>query len=189
MVHSLHLVLAQANASALAQQGSRISGWVWVIIFILVALLVWWLLTRATTAEPDIHVEHGEHHEEAHVEEPAEAHKVEEEIPAMPVRAAAAVAEPTAPVAPPAEPVKPDDLTVLEGIGPKVNGVLKAAGISTYAQLAAAEAGHLKQILEGAGYAYMDPASWPEQAKLLAEGRMEEFKTLTANLKGGRKVK
>lgn len=95
--------------------------------------------------------------------------------------------EPLAPVSPP-EPAKPDDLTLLEGIGPKVNGVLQAAGISTFAQLAAADLSHIQKLLEDAGYAYMDPASWPQQAKLLAEGRMEEFEAMTATLKGGRKA-
>lgn len=183
MTNALNAILAQSQASALAQQGSRISGWVWVIIFILVALLVWWLLTRATTEEPDIHVEHGEHHAEEHIEEPAvetKAVHVEPEPPAP-------TPEPPAPPAA-AEPPKPDDLTVLEGVGPKVNGLLQAAGISTFAQLAAADLAHLNKILDDAGYAYMDPASWPEQAKLLAEGRMEEFEQLTESLKGGRKV-
>ena len=190
MAHSLYPILAQATASALAQQGSRISGWVWVVIFILVALLVWWLLTRATTEDPGIHVEHGEQHEEAHAEEVVVAHKAEEiSVTPAPVEPAAPVSPPErfAPL-PPAKMGEPDDLTVLEGIGPKVNGVLQAAGISTYAQLAAAEVEQIKKLLEGAGYGYMDPASWPQQAKLLAEGRMEEFETLTANLKGGRKV-
>ena len=182
MALSLYSILAQSNASALAQQGSRISGWVWVIIFILVALLVWWLLTRATTEKPDIHVEHGEHHEEA---QEVETEEIAEKF--SPIAVEPAAVEPPAPVSPP-EPGKPDDLTLLEGIGPKVNSVLQAAGISTFVQLAAADVNQLKQLLEGAGYAYMDPASWPQQAKLLAEGRMEEFDALTANLKGGRKA-
>jgi predicted flap endonuclease-1-like 5' DNA nuclease len=184
--------MAHPLYSILAQQGSRISGWVWVIIFILVALLVWWLLTRATGEDAEIEAHAGEHAEE-HPAEPieqlkaevVEAAAVEPPPPAVALEAPVAAPEPPAP---PAEPLGPDDLTKLEGIGPKVNGVLQAAGISTFTQLAAVDVVHLKQVLENAGYPYMDPGSWPEQAKLLAEGNLEAFEKLTAALKGGRKV-
>lgn len=184
MANSLSSILMQASSSVLAQQGSRISGWVWVVIFIIVALIVWWLLTRATTEEPDIHVEHGEHHETEEAES-ADVHRVEvakELVEETPVEHAPVV--PSVPI----EPSIPDDLTVLEGIGPKVKSVLNSAGITTFVQLAEADLGYLNKILDGAGYAYMDPVTWPEQAQLLAEGRMEEFEKLTANLKGGRRV-
>jgi len=70
----------------------------------------------------------------------------------------------------------PDDLTLLEGIGPKVNSVLASAGITTFSQMAEIDLKNLKEILDAAGYKYMDPTSWPEQARLLAEGILRNSK-------------
>lgn len=86
-----------------------------------------------------------------------------------------------------AEPAAVDDLTKLEGIGPKVALTLQKAGIHTFAQLAAAQEGTLRQALDSAGYKYMDPSSWPEQAALAAKGDFEALKRLQDGLKGGRK--
>lgn len=97
-----------------------------------------------------------------------------------------AESQPETPAEPP--PTKPDDLASLEGIGPKVNRILQEAGITTFDQLAAAELGQLDEILEANGLQFMDPASWPEQAKLAAEGKNEELQALQDRLKGGRKV-
>ena len=69
-----------------------------------------------------------------------------------------------------------DDLTKIVGIGAKTAGVLAAAGITTYAQLAAATEAGLREILESAGsrYRLLDPTTWPDQAgKLLAEQSAE----------------
>ena len=46
----------------------------------------------------------------------------------------------------------------------------------------------LKEVLEAAGSRYRmhDPTTWPEQANLAAEGRMDELKTLQDSLKGGK---
>ncbi len=162
MLPTFFISLAQsAQPTAQAQGGGGIPPWLWLLIFIVAVIIVWWLLTRSAKEEPP--------HIEAHHEEPP----AEAEEPA-PLKAA--------------EPSKPDDLALLEGIGPKVKAVLAEAGIITFAQLAAAEVSRLKEILEAADYPYMDPTSWPEQAKLLAEGNMEAFQELTESLKGGRKV-
>ena len=69
-----------------------------------------------------------------------------------------------------------DDLTKISGIGAKTAGVLAAAGITTYAQLAAATEAGLREILESAGprYRLLDPTTWPDQAgKLIAEESAE----------------
>ena len=63
--------------------------------------------------------------------------------------------------------VEPDDLTVISGIGPKISGVLNAAGITRFTQLAEADAAQLWQILEKAGIRLGKPESWIEQAKAL----------------------
>ena len=81
-----------------------------------------------------------------------------------------------------------DDLTILEGIGPKVVKVLKDAGIASFADLAAANAAEVQKALDAAGLQMMNPEGWIEQAKLAAKGDMDELKKLQDELKGGRRV-
>ncbi len=169
------------------------TGFTALLIFIIIVIILWLVLSyQARKNKPDIAV----HHEEPAktVETFEEPVKAVEEAPAAPVEpmtaeatAEASKAEEAATVEAPA-PAIPDDLTVLEGIGPKVNTILQQAGIQTFAQLASAEASHLHDILAANGMQYMDPASWPEQAKLAAEGKSEELKALQDSLKGGRRV-
>ncbi|RME70040.1 MAG: 4Fe-4S dicluster domain-containing protein [Chloroflexi bacterium] len=97
-------------------------------------------------------------------------------------------AEAAAP-APAEAPAQPDDLTKIEGIGPKINALLQNAGITTFAQLAATDVEKIQQILTEAGSRYQlaDPGTWPQQAKLAAEGKWEELQKLQDSLKGGRR--
>jgi len=81
-----------------------------------------------------------------------------------------------------------DDLTTLEGIGPKVAKVLKAGGIASFAALAKADAAKVQGILNANGLQMMNPEGWIEQAKLASRGDMEELKKLQSELKGGRKA-
>lgn len=82
----------------------------------------------------------------------------------------------------------PDDLKIIEGIGPKIAKILSEAGITTFADLAKADPAKLNQILDTAGIGNIaDPATWPQQAKLAAEGKMDELQALQDSLKGGRK--
>ena len=154
------------------------SPWLALIIFIIVVLIVWWALTRtAKTHKPDF---------EVHPHE--ESHAVEEIVaPAVAKTRAAALPNKLAETSP-TEPIKPDDLTILEGIGPKINNLLQEAGIHTFAQLAISEISELKAILEPAKLQFIDPSTWADQAKLAAEGKFDELKVLTDSLKGGRKV-
>jgi ribosomal protein L30 len=86
-------------------------------------------------------------------------------------------------------PAQADDLELIEGIGPKIAAVLKAAGIVTFADLAAADTSRLADILQQEpNLRLADPGSWPEQAALAAAGRWDEFKVLTEQLKGGRRA-
>jgi predicted flap endonuclease-1-like 5' DNA nuclease len=92
---------------------------------------------------------------------------------------------------PPAEPLQPDDLKRIEGIGPKISGVLQAAGIATFAQLAATDVSRIRQILEEENPNLLrlaNPATWPEQAQLAAAGEWEALEVLQDELKGGRRV-
>ena len=87
-----------------------------------------------------------------------------------------------------AKEAKPDDLTSLEGIGPKVSSVLAEAGYTTFAGLAAADADALRDILKEAGLQMMEPSGWIEQAELAAKGDMDALAKLQDELKGGRRA-
>ena len=97
------------------------------------------------------------------------------------------VAAPSAPAAP-AAPAAPDALKKLEGIGPKVEGVLNAAGISTFAELATADVEKLRDVLAEAKLQMMDPSGWIEQAELAAKGDWDALDKLQDELKGGRRA-
>ena len=81
-----------------------------------------------------------------------------------------------------------DDLKLIEGIGPKIEQILKDGGINTWAQLAATKADKIKELLTAAGsrYASHDPTTWPEQADLAAKGEMDKLKAWQDELDGGR---
>lgn len=85
---------------------------------------------------------------------------------------------------------KPDDLKVIEGIGPALERLLNENQISSYDQLANKKVADLEEILEKAGprFRVHVPETWPEQASLLRDGKTEAFKALTERLKGGRRV-
>jgi predicted flap endonuclease-1-like 5' DNA nuclease len=108
-----------------------------------------------------------------------------ENLPEQPVPpvTASATAVPTQ-----ATPEKPDDLTAIEGIGPKIASVLQAAEITTYSKLAAADTNQLDKILKDAGLRLADPSTWADQARLAAGGKWDELKVLQDSLKGGHRV-
>ncbi len=66
-----------------------------------------------------------------------------------------------------------DDLTRLDGIGPKISELLQRRGITTFTQLAETGVGRLQQILREANLRMADPRTWPEQAKSAAAGHRE----------------
>jgi predicted flap endonuclease-1-like 5' DNA nuclease len=80
-----------------------------------------------------------------------------------------------------------DALTVVEGIGPKIAELCAGIGVTTWAQLAATDVVELQSMLDAAGSRFQmhKPASWPQQAALLASGQWEEFSALTESLAGG----
>ncbi len=91
-------------------------------------------------------------------------------------------------VLPSGKKVKENDLKLVEGIGPKIEELLHNAGIATWAQLGATEPAAIQQILDEAGskYAMHDPATWPKQAQLAADGQWEELESYQEQLKGGK---
>jgi len=88
----------------------------------------------------------------------------------------------------PVAPAQADDLTLVEGIGPKISALLQEAGILTFTQLSAANVDHLRQILDKPRFRLADPETWPEQAKLAAAGNWDGLAALQNTLKGGRRV-
>ena len=90
--------------------------------------------------------------------------------------------------APKTKPTTPDDLSRIEGIGPKIAAALITAGITTYTQLAAADAPTLKAAIQAAQIRLAPSLeTWAAQAELLARGAESEFKALTDLLVAGRK--
>jgi predicted flap endonuclease-1-like 5' DNA nuclease len=78
------------------------------------------------------------------------------------------------------KPVIIDDLKIVEGVGPRIEEVLHGAGITTWAQLAAATPAHLRATLDAAGpdLKVHDPSTWPQQAVLALGGHWEALKQL-----------
>lgn len=154
--------------------------WLILLVLVLIVIIVIWALDRNSKPSEELGVGHEPQH--ALHDEPAE-----------PVRAAQVVESVRSeraidPVILPVEPSAPDDLKMIEGIGPKIAGLLNEAGISTFAQLAAADVADLNALLEKASLRIANPATWPEQAALAARGDLDGLQALQDSLKGGRKA-
>jgi predicted flap endonuclease-1-like 5' DNA nuclease len=82
----------------------------------------------------------------------------------------------------------PEDLKIVEGIGPKIEGLLKNEGINNWSDLAAAPQSTLQKVLDTAGdrYRLADPSTWAKQASLAAAGKWDELKTYQDFLSGGK---
>jgi predicted flap endonuclease-1-like 5' DNA nuclease len=85
---------------------------------------------------------------------------------------------------------KPENLDVIEGIGPKIAELLKQNDIHTFAQLAGTSIDRLRSILAAGGprFSMADPSTWAEQAMLARDGKWDALKDLQNNLRGGRHV-
>lgn len=194
----LSLVLSGFSSNFAQESGGGV-GWIGVlIVLILLIPLVWWLMrsSGAKMTEP------GHHPAEAHAPhaEPslvaAEAQSAPPPLESAPAQSSelassasfAAAAQEAAPPSRAQALGKPDDLTVIEGIGPKISRVLQENGVKSFAELAAAGQDQIEEILQKAGLSNItNPATWPEQAQLAAEGKWDELETLQGQLKGGRR--
>lgn len=145
-----------------------VPGWVPIVIAVILLLLFWWGLSRNSIPQgvAEQAAEHNEHPE-----------------------ATVAMAAPEEADAAATTAVTPDDLKIVEGIGPKIEGVLHNAGINTFAKLAEASISELEKIVrEDAGIRIAFPDTWPEQAQLAANGKWAELEQLQEDLKGGRRA-
>jgi predicted flap endonuclease-1-like 5' DNA nuclease len=80
-----------------------------------------------------------------------------------------------------------DDFKRIEGIGPKIAGVLTGAGITTFSQLAQMDADQIRAVLAGQVRIF-NPDSWPAQAKLAAAGQWDELALMQSQLKAERRA-
>ena len=199
-----------AGLFQVTEEASNTPWWLIIVITVVVLLLLFAPELRrrgqarsastTSAAEPDIAAGGEAAPQEgvaapAFATEPTEAQiapsPIEEADAAPPATAEAtaptAAAEPSASVAE-AAPPKPDNLTQIEGIGPKIAGLLQEANITTFDQLAATEVSRLEEILEAANLHMVDPTSWPEQASLAASEEWEALESLKGLLKGGRRA-
>lgn len=85
-------------------------------------------------------------------------------------------------------PVK-QDLTKIEGIGPKIEGLLNNKGIVSYRQLSDATIPFLENTITEAGPNFAThrgmTGTWPAQAKLADLGQWDELAKWQDSLKGG----
>jgi len=166
---SLFAVVASVLSQPLtAGDLGGLSGWQWFMVCLVAILVVGWLLSYSASFSAQ------SPYLETLAQHAGESHAIEEShgVKASPEIHLGAT----------------DDLKIIEGIGPKIETLLKAEGIDTYAKLAQNDVEELRKILLAAGLRVNDPGSWPEQARLAANGDWAAFEALLATLRGGRKV-
>ncbi len=73
--------------------------------------------------------------------------------------------------------ISQDDLTLIEGVGPRAVEFFGEEGITTWKQISEMTPEACKAILEKAGgrFAQQDPSTWPEQAKLAVQGEWQKL--------------
>jgi len=108
--------------------------------------------------------------------------------PAPPGEAPVRAPPGNAPVrAAPAAAAKPDDLTILEGVGPKIAAALVAAGIDTFAKLATASETELRAAMDKADLRFVPSLpTWAKQAAFVARGDIQGFEAYRNSLTAGR---
>lgn len=125
------------------------------LILISLVALLWWLVERQKQ----------EHKSEISVSQtfiPVKTTHVEKPVtsPAAPAKRAA-----------PHRKQPADDLKLVRGIGPKIEKVLKEAGITTFTKLAETDVSELETLLKSARLPMTQPEAWREQARKLAESQ------------------
>ena len=98
------------------------------------------------------------------------------------------IQNPSSPVV--VEPNSSDDFKKIEGIGPKIEEILKNGGLKTYKDLIDKSVVEIRTVLKEAGptYAVHDPATWGEQAELAMNQKWTELSSLQASFKGGKRT-
>ncbi len=80
-----------------------------------------------------------------------------------------------------------DDLKIVEGIGPKTAGLLNLNSIHTWKQLGSTSVPQLQNILKKAGdrFQFLNPSTWPKQARMASEGEWAKLREYQDYLIGG----
>jgi predicted flap endonuclease-1-like 5' DNA nuclease len=81
----------------------------------------------------------------------------------------------------------PDDLEIIEGIGPKIAELFNQLGVKTFKQLSEMTTAQIQTILDNAGqnFRMANPETWPDQADLAARNRWATLKALQQVLIAG----
>lgn len=84
--------------------------------------------------------------------------------------------------------IKQDDLKVVEGIGPKIEGLFHSFNINTWKELGETSVEKCQEVLNSGGERYRihKPNTWPKQAQLAYEGKWQELKDWQDELDGGK---
>ncbi len=84
--------------------------------------------------------------------------------------------------------VTSDDLTKIEGIGPKISSILRDSGIDTFEKLASASEDAIRNALTSGGLKLIPPglSSWARQAALAGSGDWDALHALQNELVAGR---
>lgn len=84
--------------------------------------------------------------------------------------------------------IKENDLKIVEGIGPKIESLFNAAGITTWRELSETSVEKLQSILDAGGenFAIHNPSTWARQALLAYQGKWQELKDWQQGLLGGK---
>ncbi|WP_075340557.1 hypothetical protein [Tenacibaculum agarivorans] len=84
--------------------------------------------------------------------------------------------------------IKQDDLKIVEGIGPKIEGLFHSFGIKTWKALSETSIEKCQEVLDSGGERYRihKPDTWPQQAGLAYEGKWQELKKWQDELDGGK---
>ena len=87
-----------------------------------------------------------------------------------------------------ADPVVPDNLKLIEGIGPKIEALLNSANIFNFKQLAEATEEQLLNILHSGGERFQmhNPSTWPAQASMARDGEWAKLEEWQNQLNGGK---
>ncbi len=84
-----------------------------------------------------------------------------------------------------------EDFIIIEGIGPKINDLLHANHVTTFAQLSKMSIPEISAILEKGGdrFRLANPETWAQQAALCASNRWGELRKLQDELVAGVSMK
>ncbi|WP_158846150.1 hypothetical protein [Algibacter sp. L1A34] len=84
--------------------------------------------------------------------------------------------------------IKENDLTVVEGIGPKIQGLFHDHDVKTWKALSECSIEKCQSVLDSGGERYKihKPGTWPKQAGLASEGKWAELLKWQDELDGGK---